>query len=45
MMTQRGAMQGVGWGLKRKGVYVYIELIHFVCTGESKQHRKAIILQ
>ena len=40
----------VGWGwmggrAKREGLYVYIELIHFIVQQKLTQHCKAIILQ
>ena len=36
---------GVGGRLQREGIYVYIELIHFVVQQKLTQHCKAIILQ
>ena len=38
-------VSGVGGRLQREGIYVYIELIHFVVQQELTQHCKAIILQ
>ena len=43
--SQRGGMEGVGGKLKRKEMYVYIPLIHFVLQQKLTQHLKAIILQ
>ena len=37
-----------GWGggrSQREGIYIYIELIHFIVQQELTQHCKAIILQ
>ena len=36
---------GVGGRLQREGIYVYIELIHFVVQQKLTQHCKAIILE
>ena len=36
---------GVGGRLQREGIYVYIELIHFVVQQKLTQHCKAITLQ
>ena len=38
-------MAGVGGSLKREGIYVNIQLIHFVVWQKLTQHFKAIILQ
>ena len=39
-------MGGWGWERKeRKGIYVYIQLIHDVIQQKSTQHCKAIIFQ
>ena len=38
-------VSGVGGRLQREGIYVYIELIHFVVQQKLTQHCKAIILQ
>ena len=34
-----------GRRLKREGIYVYLQLIHFVIQQKLMQHCKAIILQ
>ena len=46
VMTQKGRME-VGWkgGLKRKGIYVYLQLIHVVVQQKLTQYCKAIIFQ
>ena len=36
---------GVEGRLKRKGIYVYIQQIHFVVQQKLTQHCKAIIVQ
>ena len=36
---------GVGGRLKRRGIYVYIQQIHFVVQQKLTQHCKAIIVQ
>ena len=36
---------GVGGRLTRKGIYVYIQQIHFVVQQKLTQHCKAIIVQ
>ena len=46
VMTQRGGMgKALGRRLKKDGIYVYIQLIHFVVQQKLTQHCKAIILQ
>ena len=46
VMTQRGGMGGFRGGeLKRKEIYVYIQLIHIAVQQKLKQHCEAIILQ
>ena len=35
----------VGGRFKREGIYVYVQLIHFVVQQELTQYCKAIILQ
>ena len=36
---------GVGRRSRREGIYVYVELIHFIVQQKLTQHCKAIILQ
>ena len=45
VMTERSEI-GVGMGgrFKREGIYVYIQLIHFIVQQKLTQHCKAIIL-
>ena len=38
-------VRGSGRGLKREGIYIYLELIHVVVQQKLTQHCKAIILQ
>ena len=40
-----GRGEGMAGRLKRKGIYVYIQLIHFVVKQKLIQHCKAIIFQ
>ena len=35
----------MGGGLKREGIYVYIQLIHFVVQQKLTQHCNTIVLQ
>lgn len=35
---------GTGRGLKREGINIYIQVIHFGCTAETIQH-KAVLFQ
>ena len=44
VMTQRGGIR-VGGRLKREGIYICLQLIHFIVQQKLTQHRKAIILQ
>ena len=41
----RDGTGGVGGRSKREGIYVYIELIHFIVQQKLTQHCEAIILQ
>ena len=38
-------VRGSGRGLKREGIYIYLELIHVVVQQKLTQHCKAIIFQ
>ena len=44
-MTQMGVMVWGGDSVMRKGIYVYIQLSHFVVQQKLTQHCKAVILQ